>query len=630
MKIGAYYISKNSCEFTVWAPFKKNIALKIVAPRERIMAMEKDSLGYWHTTLDSLENNTRYFYQIENKGNYPDPASFYQPDGPHAASAVIDHNCFLWEEQNWCGIRLEEMIIYELHTGTFTPEGTFAAVIDKLNYLCNLGINTIEIMPVSQFPGGRNWGYDGTYAYAVQNSYGGPEGLKRLVNACHKKGLAVILDVVYNHFGPEGNYLAQFGPYFTDKYKTPWGSAINYDGAYSSEVRNFIIANAMFWFEHYHIDALRLDAIHGIFDMSAKHILRELAEKTADFSKKTGRKFYLTAESDLNDIRVIEETAFGGYGVDAQWNDDFHHAVHTLFTQEKKGYYGDFGRLADLVTALREGFVYSWRYSKYRKRYHGSSSKTIPANRFLIFIQNHDQVGNRLLGERISSLVCLEAEKLLAGIVMLSPYIPLIFMGEEYGEDAPFLYFTSHTDKNLIEAVRVGRKNEFSAFDWAGDIPDPQSEDTFNKSKLCWEKLKDEKNKIIFKFYQELIMLRKSTPALSNLTKDNLQICKQGDDFLILQRGFKNSRVLCFMNFNEGKKTLSTELPAGEWLKILDSSEEKWRGPGSLLPETIEKNTTINTAPLSVAVYGNVKSFTRNQKTTTDCTDNYKNFKGKI
>src|SRR4030066_1209493 len=320
------------------------------------------------------------------------------------------------------------MIMYEIHVGTFTPEGTFDAVILRLDELSVLGINTIELMPVAQFPGERNWGYDGTYPFAVQNSYGGPEGLKILINECHKKGMAVILDVVYNHFGPEGNYLWDYGPYFTDRYKTPWGQAINYDDLYSNEVRNFFIENALHWFKNYHFDALRLDAIHGIFDFSAKAFLQELAEKVEEFSSSEGKKYYLIAESDLNDSRVIRPGNMGGYGIDAQWCDDFHHAVHTLLVHENKGYYVDFGETEHLVKSFREGFVYSGQYSEYRKRNHGNSSRDCPAEQFIVFTQNHDQVGNRMFGERLSNLVSFESLKLAAGAVLLSPYIPLLFM----------------------------------------------------------------------------------------------------------------------------------------------------------------------------------------------------------
>ncbi|NIO20211.1 MAG: malto-oligosyltrehalose trehalohydrolase, partial [Candidatus Aenigmarchaeota archaeon] len=360
MRIGPHYIGNGRCEFSIWAPFLKDVAIKMVSPEERLIPMSRYKNGYWKVVVDDVFPRTLYFYRLERSLDRPDPASNFQPEGVHGPSQIVDHSAFQWEDKNWRGINLENMIIYELHVGTFTNEGTFDAIIPRLDDLCDLGINAINIMPVAQFPGERNWGYDGVHPFAVQNSYGGLEGLKRLVNACHKRGIAIILDVVYNHLGPEGNYLGDFGPYFTEKYKTPWGSAINFDDAYSDEVRNFFIENALYWFLHYHVDGLRLDAVHAIYDMSAKPFLHEVAERVEDFSNEYGRKFYLIAESNLNDVKVITRRKFGGYGINAQWCDDFHHSLHTLLTDEKTGYYIDFGNMEQFVKALREGFVISW------------------------------------------------------------------------------------------------------------------------------------------------------------------------------------------------------------------------------------------------------------------------------
>ncbi|MFH1703950.1 MAG: alpha-amylase family glycosyl hydrolase, partial [Nitrospirota bacterium] len=359
MKIGAYYLGNGKCKFVVWAPFLDQVQVKFASLHKKNISMEKDTKGHWKTVVENVFPGTRYLYILGDKTEKPDPASHFQPEGVHGPSQIVDHSAFDWEDSKWKGIPLSEMIMYELHVGTFTSKGTFESIIPRLDGLLDLGINAIEIMPVSQFSGDRNWGYDGVYPFAVQNSYGGPEGLKRLVNECHKKGIAVILDVVYNHLGPEGNYLWDYGPYFTGKYKTPWGIAINFDDAYSNEVRDFFIENALHWFKNYHIDALRLDAIHGISDLSAKPFLQELAEKVEEFSLQEGRKFYLIAESDLNDSMVIKPRELGGYGIDAQWCDDFHHCLHTLVTGESQGYYVDFGKLEYLVKSLREGFVYS-------------------------------------------------------------------------------------------------------------------------------------------------------------------------------------------------------------------------------------------------------------------------------
>ncbi|MEA1943754.1 MAG: malto-oligosyltrehalose trehalohydrolase [Euryarchaeota archaeon] len=604
MRIGAHHLGDGRCEFCVWAPFLRDVALKIVSPEEYIIPMEKDRKGYWRVAVDRVFPGTRYFYRLEGTLDRPDPASGFQPDGVHGPSQVIDHNSFQWEDDNWSGIPLKEMVIYELHAGTFTREGSFDTIIPRLDDLCDLGINAMNIMPVAQFPGERNWGYDGAYPFAVQNSYGGPEGLKKLVNACHKRDIAVILDVVYNHPGPEGNYLADFGPYFTEKYRTPWGRAINFDRAYSDCVRNFFIENALFWFRDFHIDALRLDAIHAIYDMNAKHFLRELAERVEDFSKEHGRKFYLIAESNLNDVRVIQPRESGGYGIDAQWCDDFHHSLHTLLTGERTGYYMDFGGVEDLVKAFQEGFVYSWQYSLYRKRHHGSSSKDIPTDQFIVFSQNHDQVGNRMLGERLARLVSFEALKLAAGAVLLSPYIPLIFMGEEYGEESPFLYFVSHSDPDLIAAVREGRKAEFQDFKWQEEPPDPQSHETFLRSRLRWEKRGEGRHKVLLEFYRRLIQLRRLIPALSNPERKSIEVSGMEEEKLVfLRRWHDESQVLCIMNFNRRDITFHAHLPNGRWKKILDSSDEIWSGSGSSLPGMIEKGQELTIRPLGFALY---------------------------
>lgn len=604
MKIGAHYLGNGRCDFVLWAPFLKEVTVRIVSPQERIILMERNSWGYWRVAVDRIFPETLYFYRLEGTLDRPDPASNFQPKGVHGPSQVIDHSPFQWEDENWSGIPLEEMIIYELHVGTFTPEGTFEAIIPRLDDLCDLGINAINIMPVSQFPGERNWGYDGVYPFAVQNSYGGPEGLKRLVNACHKRDMAVILDVVYNHLGPEGNYLGDLGPYFTEKYQTPWGRAINLDDAHSDHVRNFFIENALFWFRHYHIDSLRLDAIHGIYDMSAKPFLQELAGKVEDFSNERGRKFYLIAESDLNDVRAIRPRESAGYGIDAQWCDDFHHSLHTLLTGEKTGYYIDFGKIEHLVKAFKEGFVYSWQYSIYRKRCHGSSSKDRPAHQFVVFSQNHDQVGNRTLGERLSKLLSFEALKLAACAVLLSPYIPLLFMGEEYGEESPFLYFVSHSDPDLIAAVREGRKGEFQAFQWQGEPPDPQSPETFLQSRLRWEKRTEGEHKVLFEFYRQLIQLRREIPALANLDKNSLEVSGMEEERLIFLRRWHNeSQAFCVMNFNKKDMAFRISLPKGRWKKIIDSSQKTWRGPGSLMPEITQDGGELTAKSLSFTLY---------------------------
>lgn len=609
MRIGADYLGNGRCEFNVWAPLLKDAAVKLVSPAERLIPMKKDNSGYWTALADDVYPGALYLYNLDNEMDRPDPASRYQPDGVHGASQVMDTKEFAWEDYNWRGIALHEMIIYELHAGAFTKEGTFEAVIPYLDYLKGLGISAVELMPVSQFPGRRNWGYDGAYPYAVQNSYGGPSGLKALINACHKNGLAVILDVVYNHLGPEGNYLKNFGPYFTDKYRTPWGEAINFDGPYSDGVRDFFIENAVYWAAEFHFDALRIDAIHGIYDFSAKHILQELAEAVHNHAEKMGRKIYVIAESDLNDVRVINPVETGGYGLDAQWNDDFHHCLHALLTGESNGYYEDFGRIGNLEKAFREGFVYSGDYSVFRKRRHGSSTLERPGHQLVVFSQNHDQIGNRAMGDRLSQSQSFEKLKLAAAAVILSPYIPLLFMGEEYGEKAPFLYFVSHSDEALIEAVRNGRREEFASFQWSGDIPDPQAEKTFLSSKINIELYKQGQHNILFTLYRKLIKLRKDIPALSNLNKKNMEVKGLEDEkALFVRRWHKGDEVFCIYNFNDRDIEFKPAPLKGRWEKIIDSSSEEWGGSRGFSEQMI-KSEGLNAAPLSFVLYRRRKRY---------------------
>jgi maltooligosyltrehalose trehalohydrolase len=426
----------------------------------------------------------------------------------HGPSRVVDPRSFRWTDGEWRGIPMSDYVIYELHVGTFTPAGTFDAAIAELPRLQALGITAIEIMPIGEFPGSRNWGYDGVSLYAPQSTYGGPDGLKRLVDAAHAQGLAVILDVVYNHLGPEGNYLDTFGPYFTETYRTPWGRAVNYDGAGSDEVRRFVIDNALYWVTEYHVDGLRLDAVHGIFDFGALHLLQELTRAVHEQAERLGRAVVVIAESDLNDPKLIRRREDGGYGLDAQWSDDFHHAVHATLTGERSGYYADFGDVEMIADALREPFIYAMRYSKSRNRRHGAPSTGIPRERFVVAIQNHDQVGNRAGGDRLSTLVSPEQLRLAAALLLLSPYVPLIFMGEEYGETKPFQYFISHGDAELCDAVRKGRREEFAAFGWADSVPDPLDESTFANSRLDREKLNDPRHAGMLELYRDLIALR--------------------------------------------------------------------------------------------------------------------------
>ncbi|WP_088431843.1 malto-oligosyltrehalose trehalohydrolase [Halomicronema hongdechloris] len=603
MTLGAQYLGDHRCHFTLWAPQRQQVSVEILAPQPRQLPLEPTAGGYWQGVADQIPPGSTYQFRLDNEITRPDPASHHQPQGVHGPSVVVDHGAFAWADREWTGVPLADYVIYELHVGTFTPEGCFDAIIPRLAELKELGITALELMPVAQFPGDRNWGYDGVYPFAVQHSYGGPEGLKRLVDACHQQGLAVVLDVVYNHFGPEGNYTADFGPYFTDTYRTPWGAAINFDGPHSPGVRQFVVDNIRHWFCHYHIDALRLDAIHAIYDFGAKHILAELQQATQALSQERGRPYYLIAESDLNDVRVIHPPQRGGYGLAAQWSDDFHHCLHTLLTGEQSGYYQDFGQAEQLAKALQAGFVYDWAYSRHRRRYHGSDASDCPPQQFVVCAQNHDQVGNRMLGERLSTLVGFEALKLAAATTVLSPYIPLMFMGEEYGETAPFLYFVSHGDADLIEAVRQGRQREFEAFHLQGQPPDAASPKTVQQSTLNWQQRHHDHHGVLWRFYRQLLQLRSHHPILRQRERHTLTANASNDPPLVqVYRHDKGQQLLWLLNFAPAAASHDI-VQDGIWSKCLDSADEQWLGPGATAPPTLAGPTACPLPAHSCVLY---------------------------
>ena len=592
--LGAIPLEDGHCRFRVWAPKAETLEVRLVSPLERLLPLTRGKDGYFYGICDNVAPGSRYFYRLDGSKERPDPASRFQPEGIHGPSQVISSS-FPWTDQGWGGLSLANYVIYELHVGTFTPAGSFDAIINYLDELKELGVTALELMPVAQFPGTRNWGYDGVYPYAVQNSYGGPEGLKRLVDACHQRGLAVVLDVVYNHLGPEGNYLWDYGDYFTDRYRTPWGEAVNFDGPRSDEVRRFFIENALYWIRDCHIDALRLDGLHAIFDRSPQPFLAELAQAVHTQAERHNRRVYLMAESDLNDVRLIRSPELGGFDLDAHWNEDFHHALHTLVTPEQDGYYQDFGRLGQLAQAFREGFVYSGQFSPYRQRRHGSSSRGLPAERFVVFSQNHDQVGNRLRGERLSRLVSFEAQKLAAGAVILSPFVPLLFMGEEYGEIAPFYYFISHLDPALVAAVRRGRREEFAAFAWQAEPPDPQSEETFRRSKLDHDLKEQGNHTVLWKFYRELLRVRRALYACSCLGQNDLEVCQdEPQKVLWIRRPGGGQETALGMNFSDRPAASVFPWPTDRWTKLLDSAEADWGGPGSLVPAILPAEPSFN------------------------------------
>ena len=603
--LGATYLGEGRCHFLVWAPGAGKVEAHIVSPSERTVVMEPKERGYHEVLAEGVAPGTRYYYRLDGGNGRPDPASHYQPESVHGPSEVVNLD-FEWKDTGWQGPELADYIIYELHVGTYTQGGTFEAVIPHLDGLCELGVTAVELMPIAQFPGGRNWGYDGAFPFAVQNSYGGPAALQTLVEACHARGLAVVLDVVYNHLGPEGNYLAEFGPYFTDRYRTPWGQAINFDGPESDEVRRYFVENALYWTKEFHIDALRLDAIHAIVDPSARPILEELGMAVHRQARQLKRKIFVIAESDRNDSRIIRRREAGGYGLDAQWSDDFHHALHTLLTPERNGYYSDFGKVEHLAKAYHEGFVYSGQYSRYRKRSHGNSSRGLPCERFVVFAQNHDQVGNRMLGERLSQLVSFEVRKVAAAAVLLSPFIPLLFMGEEYGEIAPFQYFVSHSDRDLIEAVRKGRQEEFAAFEWGGQIPDPQSPETFEDCKLNHALKSEGDHQALYNFVRELIRLRQELFAFSRNGQDETEVIAfERKKLLWVRRWRSDHQAVMIVNLGSESATAVFPFPKACFRRILDSADPRWNGRGSLCPDLLEAegNASLSIAASSIVLF---------------------------
>ena len=600
---------KGGCRFRVWAPERQEVGLRVYdhpAPEAdrgdgqpgRTIAMQKDAGGYFFADVPGAGDGTRYHYLIDDVF-YPDPASALQPDGVYESSAVVDHRLFLWNDDSWHAPSFAQLIFYELHVGTFTPEGTFDAIIPRLGELASLGINALELMPVAACSGERNWGYDGTFLYAVQEVYGGPTGLKRLVDAAHSLGIAVFLDVVYNHLGTEGNCLEAFGPYFTEQYHTPWGKAINYDGAWSDGVRAFIAGNAVYWAEHFHIDGLRLDAIHEIYDRNAVSIWDDLHSAVSEFWKRSGRRCYLAAESDTNDPRVVQPVSSGGRGFDAQWMDDFHHSLYVLLHPEGWKNYKDFGGIEQLAKAYAQGFVHTGEYLGFRHRRHGASAAGISGEKFIVFNQNHDLPGNRPGGERLPSLVGMDTLRLAAAVVLLSPYIPMLFMGEEYGEDTPFFFFTDYQEPVTSKGQVEGRRQQFAAFGFEGEVPDPQDPELFEQSKLHWEKRFLAVHGALLDWHRDLIKLRRTHSLLADLSKRFLRADVLGPAGLSVYRYSADGgqHLVCLYNFSHSE-TLSVSLgyaavKDGTWRQLLGSDA----GPD------VPAGGVVRLLPQGVAVY---------------------------
>jgi maltooligosyltrehalose trehalohydrolase len=528
----------------LWAPFARTIELVTNGAH---LPLHPDGQGWWSIDIDQNRAGADYAFSVDGRDPIADPRSPYQPEGVLGFSRPIDHSAFKWSDDRWRACPLASAIIYECHIGTFTAEGTFDAAIGRLEYLKDLGITHLELMPVAEFPGDRGWGYDGVDLYAPHHAYGGPDGMKRLVDACHRIGLGVVLDVVYNHFGPTGNFLPTLGPYLTNRYHTPWGNAVNFDDSGSVEVRRLVCDNALMWLRDYHVDGLRLDAVHAIFDASAIHVLEQIATEVRTLGVQLGRQFLVIAESDLNQPRLVTSPEAGGYGLDAQWSDDFHHALHAYLTREHSGYYADFGSLAHIAKALTRPYVYDGVYSCHRGRVHGRPAGSLPADRFVVCIQNHDQIGNRAAGERLGHFISADRLKIAAALLMTSPFVPLIFQGEEWNASSPFQYFTDHRDPALGQAVRDGRRREFAQFIGdASEVPDPQALETFERSKLKWEEREHGEHAEIFEWYRKLIDYRRSHRPPLHLDRLSVEF---DEDTQWLRIHSDTSEVIC--NFSD-------------------------------------------------------------------------------
>lgn len=545
-------------KFSVWAPDANTMAVKI---GDAVYPMSgPDEKGWWAVSVEEASDGTDYAFLLNDDATpYPDPRAFWQPEGVHGPSRIYNQGAFAWKDSLWQGPPLTGAVIYELHIGTFTEAGTFDAAIDRLSYLFELGITHIEVMPVVEFPGKHGWGYDGVSLFAVNNLYGGPDGLKRFVDACHLHGLAVVLDVVYNHFGPVGNYTTKFGPYLTDRHCTPWGDAVNFEDWGSDEARRFFCDNALMWMRDYHADGLRLDAVHEFMDRSAIHFMEQLSAEVEVLSSTVERRLVLIAESDLNDPKLVKPREAGGFGMDAQWSDDFHHALFTILNvdNEGKGYYVDFGSFEKLAKALTSAFVYDGMYSRYRGRIHGRPVNGLSAHHFVGFIQNHDQVGNRATGDRLEHIVGMDRAKIAAGIVLTASFIPLIFEGEEFAASTPFQYFADHEDPEMAKAVLEGRKKEFAAFGWDPDeIPDPEKLETFERSKLKWDEVNEGSHGEMLMWYRQLIHLRRRTTSLNDGDLGHVKVLfDEKKRWLTMDRGLV--RVMC----NLGEETVELENP---------------------------------------------------------------------
>ena len=572
----------NGVTFRVWAPRCRSV--DVVVDGRAIEALTPRDGGLFDVTLEGLAEGAKYKYRLDATRYRPDPASRFQPEGVHGPSVVVDPTRFVWTDQEFGGHALGELAFYEIHVGTFTPPGTFEAIILHLARLVELGVTAVELMPIAEFPGSRNWGYDGVHLWAPQSTYGGPRGLRRFVDACHARGLSVFLDLVYNHLGPEGNYLAEYGPYFADRTQTAWGPAINYDGAGSEGVRRHVIENGRMWVSEFHIDGFRLDAIHAIYDTSPVHVLTEFADAVRGEAARVGRRVHVIAESHDNDRRIVLPSSAGGLGLDAVWSDDFHHAVHRQLTGETAHYYVDFGSEGHLDRAIAEGFAYQGEPSEYFGRPRGTPSADLAGEHFVICLQNHDQVGNRPQGDRIGTLLPFEAVKLAAGLMFVTPAIPLLFMGEEYGETARFQFFSSFLDRDLAEAVRKGRIEEMSRWDTRGPIADPNAPNTFVSSRLNHSLSGAPRHRGLREYYRRWLTLRRTHPALGTRHKELTRVTREADGAVLVVTRMTPERDAVKFVANLTSKTQSSSVDAPTWRILIDSDAESFGGSGTAVP----------------------------------------------
>jgi maltooligosyltrehalose trehalohydrolase len=594
--------------FRVWAPCRERIEVRVVAPGAGASApLARDPGGVFEGVIPGLRPGARYVYRLDGGPGRPDPVSRFQPEGVHGPSEVVDPAAFPWTDVGWRGVPLRELRLYELHVGTFTAEGTFDAVIPHLAPLAALGLTAIQLMPVAEFPGGRNWGYDGVHLFAPQSTYGGPSGLRRLVDAAHAVGLAVLLDVVYNHVGPEGNYLAEYGPYFTERPRTPWGPAVNYDAEGSAGVRRHVLGNARAWIREYHLYGLRLDAVHAIHDDSPRHLLADLGDLAASETRALGRPVHLVAESNRNDRRVVTATGDGGYGLASQWSDDLHHALRVTLTGAGGGYYEDFpGGLDDLEVALRDAWVYQGRLSRYRGFVLGTPSAGLPGEAFVVFAQNHDQVGNGGAGSRLAAGAPLGVVKLAAAAVLCAPHLPLLFMGEEYGETAPFAFFTSFGDAALGEAVRAGRRREYARFAWSAEPPDPQDPATFAACRLDRSRSTVPPGSWVAAWYRALLRLRAEHPALRMPDRERARVVRAGDALILHRWSADGATALVVLGCAPKPARVTVPVPGGGFTLAVDSEAARFGGATSSAapPRALPAGTArLDLRPYHVLVY---------------------------